>query len=290
MMTSHHRREPVLALACAISSFTCARLCLRRLAGLRRMFWLAAIGVLACSLRSRLMPTRMTSAWHVALLVVGVYCTWITILACTNGAFSWAACYGGRAQLRQANGAAVAAFDAGAPAMLVAGGEACRDELGALLAACAPGIKLAFFSAGHYKLLRDFDPLDVDNPHSAKFEGVDFMRLQEVIVLDRNALDTLANFTSFIAYCADRHTGLFSKRINTIDVVVVTSAYHSPRASAVAAVVLGSRGLAFLMVQAEPVRGRASADEIDAMARRAISETWMRCARDVVRAVVWVLT
>ena len=83
--------------------------------------------------------------------------------------------------------AAEAALDAGTDAILVCGGEVCRDERGARLAARAPEGTLAFFSSGHYKLLSDFDPQDAANLHRARFEGVDYGRLRGSVqlVLDR---------------------------------------------------------------------------------------------------------
>ncbi|CAE8629349.1 unnamed protein product [Polarella glacialis] len=175
-----------------------------------------------------------------------------------------------------------------AACVLVCGGEACRDELGARLGAALGANGLAFFSSGHYKSLRDFDGSELGNPHRERFQGVDFEHLCKVIVLDRQAIDTLANFTSFLRHLRGSYQAHAGQE-EAMDVVVVTSRYHALRACSVAAVILGSQGLSFVLAEASPGPG-SSPEEHAELARRGPRESWLRVLRDVLRAVVWVFT
>ncbi|CAE7887538.1 Ocrl [Symbiodinium sp. KB8] len=179
------------------------------------------------------------------------------------------------------------AIASGAQWILICGGEPCRDIVGARLGArleLQPNA-LAFFSSGHFKLQSDFAPeAAVHQKPISHFPGVDLLQLQKVMQLDREAIDTLANFTTFLR-CIDKKR-LARNRSAPVDVVVVTSSYHVPRAKTIATLVLGSRGLSFHFAEA-PAQG---VEEKEDMARRSLREGSFRCARDALRALVWLVS
>eukprot|EP00928_Gymnodinium_smaydae_P009076 TRINITY_DN13351_c0_g1_i2.p1 TRINITY_DN13351_c0_g1~~TRINITY_DN13351_c0_g1_i2.p1 ORF type:complete len:357 (+),score=62.62 TRINITY_DN13351_c0_g1_i2:30-1073(+) len=313
-----------MALAGVMTSLSAHRL-LRRLAMVPRLVWLAtAVAVVLASrlarscLRGRASSAakangaRIEEAFQDMVFSVAIYCCLVASLACANAALafrSWRQWRGG-ALMRSSSldvstsceGVAVeiaCAQIAGAPVVLVAGGEPCRDELGAWLTApaCArqrrSTVPLAFLSAGHYKRIGDFDSSEQANPHRSKFKDVDFDRFKDVAVLDREAIDTLANFTTFLDF-VQRHRPCIvgGSPVKSLDVVLVLlqypidTAYHVPRARAVAAVVLGSRGMSFAVTVARPT----DVEEGSLMEVRATAETLRRRARDVIRAVCWIFT
>ncbi|CAK9009707.1 unnamed protein product [Durusdinium trenchii] len=176
--------------------------------------------------------------------------------------------------------AAELAFRQGTPYLLVCGGELVRDVLGAKLGAdlARHGGMLAFFSSGHFKQLSDFAPISSTLPSPSSpspFDGIDLAALQPVLKLDREALDTLSNFTTFVRHL--ERQGLMHRynRDAAVDVVIVTSKYHVRRVWALATVVLGSQGLSFHIAEA-PSEKQA--------------ESLLRCARDVLRALLWLGT
>ena len=87
--------------------------------------------------------------------------------------------------------------------------------------------------------------------------------------LDYQAVDTVTNFTTLV----DR---LQAREIH--EVYLITSDYHMRRASVVAQIVLGSRGIQFqpVAIQTEEVPERP--------------ETWVREVRDGARSLLWVVT
>ncbi|CAJ1410891.1 unnamed protein product [Effrenium voratum] len=216
-----------------------------------------------------------------------LWLSWVVFLAAyvlVVGAVAAACAW--RAQLRRAASFSVAsvvsvpqaelAIDCGASFVLVCGGEPCRDllgaRLGARLARC--GGRVAFFSSGHFKRAADFLPSP--NPHAPRFgdAGVseaDLVVLQKVMVLDREALDTLSNFTTFLRATRPSLLGRPSCA-PPVDVVVVTSEYHVPRVRALAWPMLGAQGLSFLIC---PCPGDNE------------SEARWRLWRDTLRAGLW---
>lgn len=84
--------------------------------------------------------------------------------------------------------------------------------------------------------------------------------------LDYRAVDTVTNFTTLVADL---------ERQNIHHVYLITSDFHMRRASAIATVVLGSRGITFTPVSVPS--GEAPED-------------LLRVGRDVIRACIWVLT
>ena len=123
--------------------------------------------------------------------------------------------------------------------LLVCGGEPLRDVLGARLSLLLPPSGLAFFSSGHCQSLPELLSL-------AELDAEEARRLEAVAVLDREALDTVANFTSFL-----RHLESSAVRAKgTVDVVVLTSDYHARRVRCIAALLLAARGLSFQVAQA----------------------------------------
>ncbi|MGI0493976.1 YdcF family protein [Alkalinema pantanalense CENA528] len=83
---------------------------------------------------------------------------------------------------------------------------------------------------------------------------------------DRKATDTVTNFTTMLAKFEQ-------EKINHI--YLVTSAEHMPRATAIATLVLGSRGIAVTSVTVPSV---------------AEAESPWRTIRDVIRSTIWIFT
>ncbi len=92
--------------------------------------------------------------------------------------------------------------------------------------------------------------------------GIDDQRVH----LDRRAIDTVTNFTSLVSDF---------ERLDISHLYVVTSDFHMRRASAIATIVLGSRGIAFTPVTIPTYYPQ---------------ETTFRITRDVVRSFLWLLT
>ena len=90
------------------------------------------------------------------------------------------------------------------------------------------------------------------------------------ITVDRKAVDTLSNFTTLVEDLT---------RMSCRTVFIATSESHMRRALPVARVVFGASG-----IRAEPLR---CSDYFDSHAHQ---ETLPRVVRDLVRAVVWLLT
>ena len=86
------------------------------------------------------------------------------------------------------------------------------------------------------------------------------------VYFDRRATDTVTNFTTLV--------GDFRQQ-KIKHIYVITSDYHLSRASAIATIVLGSRGIAFTPVSVPEKRA---------------SESSLRIMRDTFRAFVWVVT
>lgn len=86
------------------------------------------------------------------------------------------------------------------------------------------------------------------------------------VYLDRRAVDTVTNFTSLVRDFKQR---------NFEHLYLITADYHMRRAKAIATLVLGSQGIAFTSVS---------------IPTRKPVESWVHCLRDVVRALLWVLT
>ena len=90
------------------------------------------------------------------------------------------------------------------------------------------------------------------------------------VVADRSAVDTVTNFTTVVE--AVLCTG------TTLPIAVVTDEAHAQRAQCVARVVFGAYGLSsrFYLVRGHSVAAPA--------------ESTLRCIRDTIRALLWVLT
>ncbi|MEB3282556.1 MAG: YdcF family protein [Lyngbya sp.] len=93
--------------------------------------------------------------------------------------------------------------------------------------------------------------------------GVDLARVH----LDYRAVDTVTNFSTLVEDL---------KKRDISHVYLITSDFHMPRATAIASVVLGSQGIVFTPVPI-PTEDYPSESEV-------------RIARDVSRAVVWTFT
>ncbi len=84
--------------------------------------------------------------------------------------------------------------------------------------------------------------------------------------LDRRAVDTVTNFTTLVA-------DFKSRQIQHL--YMITSAYHMPRAKAIATLILGSQGITFTPVSlpsGEPPESR------------------LRIIRDIGRSLLWIVT
>ncbi len=91
--------------------------------------------------------------------------------------------------------------------------------------------------------------------------------LQNPLILDYSAVDTVTNFTSLVQK-------LKNNDIN--HVFIITSKSHMPRAQALATIVLGSQSIAFTPVTASSARNTSR-------------ESIWRKARDIARAYLWIL-
>ncbi len=137
-------------------------------------------------------------------------------------------------------------------AIFVLGGQAARYQYALTMAAARPGMEVIVSSG----------ITDGVRRRLATETGVD----PELVTLDLKAVDTLTNFTVMVDLLEARGYG---------HVYLVTSDHHIRRACAVAGIVLAARGIAFTPV---PVAGRA------------VPETRGHAFRDVVRAVVWLVS
>jgi uncharacterized SAM-binding protein YcdF (DUF218 family) len=137
-------------------------------------------------------------------------------------------------------------------AILVLGGGSNREAVAAELAHVEPTLEI-WVSSGRLRseALKIF-----------RAAGIADYRVQ----LDYRATDTVTNFTTLIAEFQQRQIQ---------HLYIVTSDYHMRRAKAIAAVVLGSRGIAFTPV---------------AVPSTYTQESWLRALRDWGRAAIWQFT
>ena len=141
------------------------------------------------------------------------------------------------------------------PVALVLGGAPEREQFAAQFAKAHPNVRIWVSSGSNPEYARwVFDQADVPNEQWA---------------LDYQAVDTVTNFTTLV----DK---LESRQID--QVYLITSDYHMRRASVVAQIVLGSKGINFKPVaiptEHEPQR----------------PETLARDVRDGMRSLLWVVT
>jgi uncharacterized SAM-binding protein YcdF (DUF218 family) len=137
-------------------------------------------------------------------------------------------------------------------AILTLGGATTREEFTAEFAQTHPDLKI-WISSG----LSEEDTSEI-----FQRAGVTFNRVQQ----DRRATDTVTNFTTMV-------NRLEQQRIQHI--YLITSSSHMPRASAIATLVLGSRGIRFTPVNV-PSQTEA--------------ESPLRIGRDIARSVLWLFT
>lgn len=141
------------------------------------------------------------------------------------------------------------------PVALVLGGAPEREQFAAQFAKANPNVRIWVSSGSNPEYARwVFDQAQVPNEQWA---------------LDYQAVDTVTNFTTLV-------NKLESRQID--QVYLITSDYHMRRASVVAQIVLGSRGINF-----KPV-----AIPTDHDPER--PETLARDVRDGVRSLLWVVT
>lgn len=138
---------------------------------------------------------------------------------------------------------------------LVLGGAPEREQFAAQFAKSHPNVEI-WVSSG-------------SNPEYAQWVFAQAQVPTDQWRLDYQAVDTVTNFTTLI----DR---LQARKIH--EVYLITSDYHMRRASVVAQIVLGSRGIQFqpVAIQSKEVPERP--------------ETWVREVRDGMRSLLWVVT
>ncbi len=138
---------------------------------------------------------------------------------------------------------------------IVLGGAPEREQFAAQFAKEHPNVRIWVSSGSNREYAQwVFDEAHVPNDQWA---------------LDYQAVDTVTNFTTLINKLEDRHIH---------QVYLITSDYHMRRASLVAQIILGSRGINF-----KPV-------EIPTEHKPDRPETIAREARDGARSLLWVLT
>ena len=136
--------------------------------------------------------------------------------------------------------------------IFVLGGDHTREIFAAQFAQKAPTLPI-WISSGSKdeKLFKTFAKASVE---------------RERLYIDRRAEDTVTNFTSLVKD--------FQKQ-KIRHLYLITSDYHMLRASAIATVVLGSRGIAFTSISVPGTRPQ---------------ESQLRVYRDTTRALVWIVT
>lgn len=137
-------------------------------------------------------------------------------------------------------------------AILILGGSHQREIFTAQFAHLYPQIPIWLSSGSNNNISRQIF-------HDA---GINLNRLH----LDSRATDTVTNFTTLVKE--------FQKQ-NIKHIYVVTSGYHISRASAIATIVLGSKGIAFSPISVPETRE---------------PESLFKTIRDTTRAILWVIT
>lgn len=141
------------------------------------------------------------------------------------------------------------------PVAIVLGGAPERERFAAQFARDNPNVKIWVSSGSNREYAKwVFDEARVPDDQWA---------------LDYQAVDTVTNFTTLIEKLEDRQID---------QVYLITSDYHMRRASVVAQIVLGSRGIRFKPV---PIATEASPER---------PETLARSVRDGARSLLWVVT
>ncbi|MEM9089687.1 MAG: YdcF family protein [Cyanobacteria bacterium P01_F01_bin.53] len=107
------------------------------------------------------------------------------------------------------------------------------------------------------------------NPEYARWVFEEAQVPNDQWILDYQAVDTVTNFTTLVDKLEERQIE---------EVYLITSDYHMRRASIVAQIVLGSRGINF-----KPVAIQTQEDP-------EVPETLVRDVRDGVRSLLWVIT
>lgn len=141
------------------------------------------------------------------------------------------------------------------PVALVLGGAPEREQFAAQFAKEHPNVRIWVSSGSNPEYARwVFDQAEVPNEQWA---------------LDYQAVDTVTNFTTLVHKLEDRQID---------QVYLITSDYHMRRASIIAQIVLGSRGISF-----KPIAIPAEIDPEN-------PETITREVRDGARSLLWVVT
>jgi uncharacterized SAM-binding protein YcdF (DUF218 family) len=141
------------------------------------------------------------------------------------------------------------------PVALVLGGAPEREQFAAQFAQEHPSVEI-WVSSG-------------SNPEYAQWVFDEAQIPAEQWHLDYQAVDTVTNFTTLVNQLQARQVD---------EVYLLTSDYHMRRASAVAQIVLGSRGISFKPVAIPTEQAPEQ------------PETLLRGVRDAMRSLLWVVT
>ena len=212
------------------------------------MLWLRCGAALGAALAAS-STGEISLPWRILLALAAYACCALALASLV-----WLRAHQGRCTVEQ--GAEL--LRAGAPYLLVCGGEPARDVVGARLALLLAPRGLAFFSSGHCQSFQELVSLAGLNERQAQ-------QLQAVARLDREALDTVSNVTSFLGQ-------ELQAKGPVVDVVVLTSEYHARRVQGIASLLLAARGLSFRVAQLPSDLSK---------------ESGLRCVRDLLRACMW---
>ena len=149
---------------------------------------------------------------------------------------------------------AIARYQAPIPqAILTLGGDPAREEFTAQFAQSHPRLPIWVSTGSEITRAREiFHEAGIDNNRQ--------------IYLDRRARDTVTNFTTLVTSFKQQHIQ---------HIYLITSAFHMPRAKAIAFVVLGSQGITFTPVS---------------LATNRKPEPKIKIIRDVGRSIIWIFT
>ncbi len=149
---------------------------------------------------------------------------------------------------------AIARYQAPIPqAILTLGGDPAREEFTAQFARSHPHLPIWVSTGSEITRAREiFHEASIDNNRQ--------------IYLDRRARDTVTNFTTLVTSFEQQHIQ---------HIYLITSAFHMPRAKAIAFIVLGSQGITYTPVS---------------LATNRKPEPKIKIIRDVGRSIIWIFT
>lgn len=149
---------------------------------------------------------------------------------------------------------AIARYQAPIPqAILTLGGDPAREVFTAEFARSHPNLPIWVSTGSEITRAREiFHEAGIDNNRQ--------------IYLDRRARDTVTNFTTLVTSFKQQHIQ---------HIYLITSAFHMPRAKAIAFIVLGSQGITYTPIS---------------LATNRKPEPKIKIIRDVGRSIIWIFT